>query len=166
MSELKNPTKERVLAAAAKCDTARDVLKEMWPEVFEAEFKVGDRVYVDYPSNPEYSGPGTILQVDESEPRWRVQLNNVQSWASVAWIHTKDLRPPTEEPWEDVTDRVMIEKGFFGGFCASVPRLSGKRRTFEIRSLISEEVVHLETDDRETEFRILPSGRIERRRKR
>lgn len=36
MDELKI-TKEKVLAAAAKCSTAKEVLKEMFPEVFKEE---------------------------------------------------------------------------------------------------------------------------------
>jgi hypothetical protein len=67
--------KENVLQAAEQCDTARDVLKALFPDLFESKlkYKVGDKVMIE----------GKITDTDDSDMPYAVRFpDGIDGWFS------------------------------------------------------------------------------------
>jgi hypothetical protein len=67
--------KENVLQAAEQCDTARDVLKALFPDLFESKlkYKVGDKVMVE----------AEITDTDDSDMPYAVKFpDGIDGWLS------------------------------------------------------------------------------------
>ena len=78
-------TKEAVLRAAGKCGTAKEVLKEMFPEAFKEEWEdVTDKMYIDQGLYVSFVGgsetPFTLVKRGESFYRDNYKIENERIW--------------------------------------------------------------------------------------
>lgn len=93
MENLKQPTKEMVLAAANNNPGSRSVLKQLWPEAFKDD---RDFIKIGQPFRRS-NYPHNLYAVVKDKPNLRVRVITISSgdsWSADKSIYYKDLKDP------------------------------------------------------------------------